>query len=166
MSVDFLNSPCREASRNDELFGLCDDQNNTRAYSDVANQFNWIANVINDDQVDVVFTPIDNCIVVHKPGTQDQESLCDGMLISDNSLFLVELKDQITGGWLPKASEQLEITLNLLLASHNLSGFRYKKAFQCNKKHRAFKTIDNEENLRMFRTYGFRWDTQGKIVIR
>ncbi|HEY0175188.1 MAG TPA: hypothetical protein VGC08_02350 [Pedobacter sp.] len=166
MSLDFLDSPCKEPSRNEKLFGLCDDQNGTKAYSDHLNSNNWIAKVINEDQVDVTFTPIDLCMNILKAHTNDQESTCDGMLTSENCLYLVELKEQGTGGWLPKATDQLESTIKLLTKNHDLSGFRFKKAFPCNKRHPNFKVIDHAENLRFFRNYGFRIDAQLEVRIR
>jgi len=166
MSLDFLNSPCKEHLRNEELFGLCDDQDNTRAYSDEANTDKWIARIINKNKIEVAFTPIDNCIKIFKEGTREQESTCDGMLTSKNCLYLVELKDQITGGALSDATKQLENTMKLLLKNHDLKSFRYKKAFACNKSHHNFKVIDNEQNLRFFRTYGFRLDAQSELEIK
>lgn len=166
MNPDFLNSPCKEPSRNNELFGLCDDQNSTKAYSDHLNTDKWIAKVINNDQVDVTFTPVDFCMNILKEGTNDQESTCDGMLTSENCLYLVELKEQGTGGWLSEATKQLGNTMKLLTDHHDLSGFRFKKAFPCNKRHPNFKVIDNAENLRFFRTYGFRLDAQLEVQIK
>lgn len=33
MKVNFLENTCKEPTRNDSLFGLCDDQNGLKAYS-------------------------------------------------------------------------------------------------------------------------------------
>lgn len=167
MSVDFLNSGCKEPLRNEKLFGLCDDQNSKKAYSDILDDSKWVSTVVNDEELSVVFTPIDNCIEVFKPGTKDEESTCDGMLSFLESLYLVELKNQATGGWLPQAKGQLENTIRLLNESHDLTTFRYKKAYACNKKHPNFTVIDSEERRAFFkRTNGFRLDAQTEIVIR
>lgn len=167
MSVNFLKTDCKEASRSDDLFGICDDQNNTAAYTDLANPSKWIAKVINEKNIDVSFTAIDNCIIILKEGTKDKESTCDGMLTFGNSIYLVELKKQITGGWIPEAVAQLENTIKLLLSNHNLTEFKYKKAFACNIKHPNFKTMDNEFSKRFFaRTNGFRIDVQAEIKLK
>lgn len=167
MSVNFFETNCKEVSRNDKLFGICDDQNGTKAYTDHINDTNWIAKVKNDNQIDVSFTAIDNCIIVFKEGTKDKESSCDGMLTFDQSLYLVELKKQGAGGWISDAKRQLENTIKLILENHDLSNFRYKKAFACNRKHPNFTVIDTAERKSFFeRTGGFRIDAQAEIVIK
>lgn len=167
MSVVFLKSACSEPARTEELFGLCDDQDNTKTYSNVDDPNKWIARVSNLQQQGVVFTPIDNCIIIYKDEkTKKKESTCDGMLTSANCLYLVELKDWHTGGWLSDAIDQLENTMKLLIAAHKLTSFKYKKAFACNKKNKSFRVFDNEQNLRFFRTYGFRIDCQKEIEIK
>ena len=89
------------------------------------------------------------------------------MLTFTQSLYLVELKKQGVGGWISKAKEQLENTIKLLLESNDLSNFRYKKAFACNKKHPNFTVIDTAERKLFFkRTNGFRLDVQAEIVIK
>ena len=89
------------------------------------------------------------------------------MLIFHESLYLVELKKQGTGGWLPHAKTQLENTIKLLHANHNLSAFKYKKAYACNKKHPNFTVINVAERKAFFeKTNGFRIDAQAEIVIK
>lgn len=161
-----MNSACKEPSQTTTLFGICDDQNGTKAYTDTANNTKWIATVINDNARQISFTAIDNCIVVLKPGTKDKESSCDGMLTFPDNLILVELKDQGTGGWITRAIDQLENTIKLIQNNHDLSSIKFKKAFACNKKHPHFTTIDNEQNKTFFSTYGFRLDIQAEIVIK
>ena len=167
MSVNFLKTDCKELSRIDDLFGICDNQNNTAAYTDVDNPSKWIAKVINEKNIEVSFTAIDNCIVIFKEGTKDKESSCDGMITFENSIYLVELKDKNIGGWIPEAVGQLENTIKLILANHTLTEFKHKKAFACNRKHPYFKTMENEFCKRFFqRTNGFRIDVQSEIKIK
>lgn len=167
MSVNFFETQCKEESRNIKQFGICDDQNGTKAYTDILNRTIWIAEVKNDNEIDVIFTAIDNCIIVFKEGTKDEESSCDGMLTFSQSLFLVELKKQGTGGWISDAKRQLENTIKLISKNHDLSNFRYKKAFACNRKHPSFTVIDTAERKSFFeRTEGFRIDIQAEIVIK
>jgi hypothetical protein len=166
MSGLFLKSKCAEPSRQDAHFGLCDDNDGTKAYSKNVMPTDWIATVENAGRKSVVFTPIDNCIVVQKPGTTDKERTCDGMLTTDNQLYLVELKIWRTGGWIAEAIEQLESTLKLIAAAEDLDRFKLKKAYACNKRKTHFKELDNEQNLRFFREHGFRLDVQGNIKIR
>jgi len=166
MSVNFFKTNCKEASRSNDLFGICDDQNNTAAYTDLANPSKWIAKVINEKNIDVSFTAIDNCIIILKDDTKDKESTCDGMLTFENSIYLVELKVD-RQDWKSKAIDQLENTIKLLLSNHTLTEFKYKKAFACNRKHPNFKTMNNEFSKRFFeKTNGFRIDIQAEIKIK
>lgn len=127
MRVNFFETKCKESSRRDKLFGICDDQNGTKAYTNATDDAKWIARVINDNDLDISFTAIDNCIIVLQEGRKDKESTCDGMLTFSNSLYLVELKKQGTGGWLSDAKSQLENTIRLLRSRHNLEEYKYKK---------------------------------------
>ncbi len=167
MSVDFFETDCKEPARTDNEFGICDEQNGSKAYTSIINNDKWIANVINSDNQAITFTAIDNCIIVLKEGTKDKESTCDGMLTFPESLYLVELKIQGTGGWLSDAKRQLENTIRLLHSNHDLTVFKYKKAYACNKKHPYFTVIDAAERKAFFeKTEGFRIDAQTKIEIK
>ena len=167
MNVNFLGPDCKEPARTNKLFGICDDQDGSPAYTNITDNSKWIANVINNSEITISFTAIDNCIIVLKDGTKDKESTCDGMLTFNDSLYLVELKKQGTGGWLPDAKGQLENTIKLLNTNHNLSTFRYRKAYACNRKHPNFTVIDSAERKAFFqRTKGFRIDAQAEITIK
>lgn len=163
MKINFFEHDCKENSRADSCFGICDDQNGKKAYTDVGNKDNWIAHVTNNQRLEVIFTPIDNCIGILKENTQDQESTCDEMLVFSKNLYLVELKKQRTGGWLPDAKKQLESTINCLKKCHDLRTFTGKKAYACNKKHPYFTVIGNAEQRAFFKKTGFRLDAQTKI---
>ncbi len=166
MSVDFFNTPCKEPTLTNEKFGICDNQDGTKAYTDIGDTTNWIASVINKNQIEVAFTAIDNCIIVLKEGTQDKESSCDGMLTFNNNVYLVELKNQKTGGWLPDAIGQLKNTIRLLKANNNLEEVKYKKAYACNRKHPNFQVIEDERKKKFLNETGFRLDVQAEIVIK
>jgi hypothetical protein len=167
MSVNFLESDCKEPAISDNLFGICDDQDGSKAYTSITDITNCIAKVINRTDLVISFTAIDNCIIVFKEGTKDKESTCDAMLIFQDSLYLVELKKQGTGGWLPDAKSQLENTIKLLDANHDLSAIKYKKAYACNKKHPNFTVINAAEKKAFFeKTNGFRFDAQAEILIK
>lgn len=162
MSLNFLENNCRENARKDLLFGLCDDQDGKKAYSNVDAPAKWIATVKNENAVELVFTPIDKCII------QDYEytgrGRCDGMLTSSEHLFFVELKNEAKG-WITDAIEQLESTIEFFKENHDINAFRHKKAFACNKKHRHFQEIDNETNLAFFRKHKVRIDLQAEIIV-
>lgn len=162
MSLNFLVNTCREPAREDLLFGLCDDQNGQKAYSNIDNPTKWIAKVKNDNAVTLVFTPIDKCIIHdHEyPG----RGRCDGMLTSAEHLYFVELKDEAKK-WITGAIEQLESTIEFFKENHNINEFKHKKAFACNKRHTHFQEIDNEFNKAFFRKHKFRIDVQAEILV-
>ncbi|MCH7397170.1 hypothetical protein MM236_04180 [Belliella sp. DSM 107340] len=167
MSVNFFDTDCKEVSRTDEQFGICDDQNGSSAYTDISDSKKWIAVVKNDNEIEISFTAIDNCINIFKEGTNDKESSCDGMLTFVQSIYLVELKEKGKGGWISDAKGQLENTIKLISKHHDLSSFRYKKAFACNRKHPSFTVIDTAERKSFFeRTNGFRIDVQAEILVK
>lgn len=166
MSLDFFDTICSETPRKDAEFGLCDDKNDVAAYSNLDNKDNWIAIVKNDNQEEIVFTPIDNCIVIPKEDSKEKESTCDGMLTFRNSIFLVELKNDRTGAFKTKAIEQLKNTIKLINTSQTINQ-RFKKAFISNKKTKHFVTLKTEEKKRFFaETNGFRLDFNRTITIK
>ena len=162
--MDFFNPECQSGPFSQERFGLCDDQNATRAYADTTSPEKWVATVKNPSQKAVTFTAIDKCVI--QDGDEPDRGRCDGMLTTVDLLYLVELKDQ-RAHWQPHAIAQLESTILFLRQHHldDLSRFRHKKAFACNKRHRAFATIDHELKRRFFQSYGFRIDIQATVLV-
>jgi len=156
MNIDFFNTDCKEAVQNNLVFGICDNQDGTKAYTDIENEDAWVTKVENKNRINTFFTPIDNCMVVLKAGTNDEESTCDGMLTFKNNINLIELKVQRSGGWIQKAMKQLENTINLLEIHNSFENFKLKKAYACNKKHPSFVVMDPEKKKRFFDKTGFR----------
>lgn len=161
--MNFFNSQCQSGPYNQVQFGLCDDQNSTRAYVDTTSRAKWIATVDNPSQQAVTFTAIDKCVL--QDGDELNRGRCDGMLTSDELLYLVELKEQ-QSSWQTHAVSQLLSTIEFLHQYHpaELSRFRYKKAFACNRRHPAFAIIQQEVKRR-FRSYGFHVDIQASVLV-
>ena len=162
MKVNFLENLCKEPTRNNTLFGLCDDQNGQKSYSNTENPEKWMATVRNDKSINLVFTPVDNCLI--KSNELACRGRCDGLLTSAEHLYFIELKDQAKS-WISDAVEQLESTIEIFKENHNINEFRHKKAFACNKQHRHFQEIDNEINLSFFRKHKVRIDIQADIIV-
>ncbi len=163
MNLNFFNPACQSPPITEKRFGLCDNEDNTPAFpKTTAPEEEWIATVKNDEALEVVFTAIDKCVL------QDHEfkdrGRCDAMLTTERHLYLIELKNQ-RASWQTQAKEQLRSTIDFLSDNHDISQYKLKKAFACNKKHRKFAHIDNEEGLAFFRSTGFRLDIQAEIVI-
>jgi hypothetical protein len=162
MKVNFLENTCKEPIRNDILFGLCDDQNGKKAYSNTDNPDKWIAHVKNDKAIDLTFTPVDKCLI--KDGEYPDRGRCDGLLTSIEHLYFVELKDEAKS-WITHAVEQLESTIAFFKESHDITAFKHKKAFACNKQHKHFQEIDNDFNLSFYRKHKVRIDIQTDIIV-
>jgi hypothetical protein len=159
--MNFYDAVYQEPPVNDMLFGVCDDKNGEIAYIDRDDQNKWIAIIKNKRKINLVFTAIDKGVI------KDNEELgrgrCDGMFTSNEHICFIELKNQCKD-WKSDAVEQLESTIQFFIANHNITIYRHKKAFACNKKHPLFQKIDNELNLRFFKTYGVRLAIQAEIV--
>jgi hypothetical protein len=160
--MNFFEPACQEPPINIKLFGLCDDQNGAKAYTNVTDRTKWIACVKNDNAKKLVFTAIDKCVI--KDNEEVGRGRCDGMITSDEHIFFIELKNELKG-WIPNAIEQLESTVKFFIANHDIKLFKHKKAYACNKKRRHFQEIDNEFNLHFFRTYGVRIDIQADVIV-
>jgi len=160
--MDFFKAACQSGPFTQETFGICDNQNSTPAYVDIDNPQDWVATVDNRAQLEVIFTAIDKCVL--QDGDEPGRGRCDGMLTTGNLLYLVELKEQ-RSSWRSDTIEQLRSTILFLLQHHNLSAYKHKKAFGCNKRHPAFIEIDQETKRRFFDEYGFRLDLQGTVKL-
>lgn len=162
MSLNFFKSDCQYPPIALKNFGLCDNQNGSKAYLDTANPDTWIAEIKNEGNLEIIFTAIDKCVL------QDDEykgrGRCDGMLTTDNHLYLVELKNQ-EPPWQKQAIDQLISTIQFLLDTHDLSQYKKRKAIASNKKREKFVVIDSELNLSLFRKTGFRIDIQSEVIV-
>ena len=160
--MNFLDNEYREPARNNPLFGLCDNQDGEKAFSNIDTPEKWIARVKNDRELDVVFTPVDKCII--KDHEYEGRGRCDGLLTTTEHLYFVELKNQAKA-WIPDAIKQLESTIDFFKENHNIDDFKHKKAFACNKQRSRFQEIDNEQNLSFFRKHKVRLDIQAEILV-
>jgi len=79
MKVDFFKTTCKEPELTHRQFGVCDDEDGKKAYTNIDNTTKWIATVNNETEKAIEFIAIDNCIPILKTDTEDQESSCDGM---------------------------------------------------------------------------------------
>lgn len=147
MPIDFFTSPCSVINGNcqkpgivckrtitDKSFGLCDapSPSTLPAYIDTSDDSKWIAQVINNSSKEITFKAIDHCVPIFR-SNGELENRCDGMLLCDNELIFVELKDRTYSGWLSKGSEQLISTISSFKANHNIQQYNKIEAYICNK---------------------------------
>lgn len=158
----FNNQKCSKKV-NKKRFGIYDalDDHNP-ADIDLENEVRWVAEVINSNSLNLTFVAIDNCISI-------SDKKCDGMLYSDESLYLIEIKNRKLGSsdWREEAKRQLEYTIYNLQKYNQkqLDLFKIKKAYIANKKRRNFEIIENSEKKAFFQKTGFRLDIQAEIKI-
>jgi hypothetical protein len=162
MSLNFFRADCQSPSIAANTFGLCDNQDGTKAYPDIANPDTWIAEVKNNSDLQIVFTAIDKCVL--HDNEYKGRGRCDGMLTTTNHLYLVELKNQ-EPPWQSHAIDQLDSTIQFLFDNHDITQFKKRKAFASNKKRDKFVVIDNEFNKAFYKRTTFRIDIQAEIVI-
>lgn len=162
MSLNFFNKNCQEGPIAEQEFGLCDDRPGRPAYTNLDNPDSWIARVKNNSEEGVVFTAIDKCVI------QDDQyrgrGRCDAMLTTSKCLYLVELKEQ-EPPWRTAALEQLVSTIIFLKENHDISQYKNRKIYACNKKREKFVVFDNEENQRFYKETTFRKDFQTEIIV-
>src|ERR1019366_1991926 len=139
MSLNFFDNTCQEPPINNSSFGLCDDQNGSKAYTNLDAPSKWVATVVNNNNTIIVFTAIDKCVL--KDEDEPGRGRCDGMLTSSEHIYFVELKDE-SKGWITDAINQLESTIQFFRANHDITKYKHKKAFACNKKRKHFQKID------------------------
>ncbi len=163
MPIDFFKSTCQEQPIQAKAFGLCDNQNGEKAFTDLLDNNNWIAIVENNSQIPIKFTAIDNCIEILRPNGE-MDNRCDGMLTYTDNIVFVELKIQRTR-WITDAIDQLETTIQHFIDHHDIDSFRHKRAFACNKKHPHFQVLDFELKQRFYQTYKIRLNVQASIAI-
>lgn len=113
--TDFFQQQCRTSSSR-RRFGLCDNEAppSTPAYIDEGHGENWIATVVNDYEEVMNFYAIDHCVTVSPRPDGKESKRCDGVLVLNNIVAFVELKERAHKGseWVNDAFEQLTVTIN------------------------------------------------------
>jgi hypothetical protein len=163
MSINFFDNRCQETPIIDPSFGICDDRNGLKAYTNISNPNLWVATIENPHNQSITFTAIDNCIEILR-GDGNQERACDGMLTYTDNLVFIELKEAAKA-WIPDAIEQLETTIKTFSAHHDINEFKHKRAFACNKKHPKFQVIEPSTKKHFFDKYRVRLNIQGTIKV-
>ena len=152
MAIDFFNNQCQQVS-SEKIFGLCDEEGTQKpAYIDVSNQDNWIAEIENEEQKEVYFIAIDNCIEIWRD---------DG-----NNLIFVELKDRKlrnASDFLKEAALQLIATINHFKKICDIADYNIKAAYIANKKkiHRSY--VARMEEFQQETGYTLRIENRIKI---
>ena len=167
MSINFFKSTY-QSQTNQYKFRLCDDPNEDPAYidTDIDDCSKWIATVENNQEIEVIFTAIDNCIeILRSDGKMD--SRCDGMLTYNNSIIFVELKARkyTNSVWIDDGDRQLRKTIAVFINHNDLAIYKSKMAYIANSKKPQF-PYSHKEKMQKFRTdTGFRLIIQNTIKV-
>ncbi|WP_303310217.1 hypothetical protein [Hymenobacter sp. BT730] len=177
--VDFFTTRCADGSLSDDVtnaaeFGLCDDPHvagtlKSRAYLDTSNPNKWIATVDNAPRYEVTFKGIDDCITIYKPvpltdGSLEEASRCDGMLLYEDSIIFVELKEK-RRSWLESSIGQLEATIKVFADSYDLTIYKRRMAYSVNKAHPRFNESRIQSANSFFKEAGIVLRTQAMIKL-
>lgn len=162
MAIDFNQTQC-QSNTTEALFGLCDDEDSKPAYISHNKEIAWNATVVNDNNVDVMFTAIDNCIDIRRQDG-NLESRCDGMLTYPDNIVFVELKNQ-RADWITDGINQLDATIDVYKANADILSIRKRRAVVVNKRHPHFQKLGNEMMQRFFSKHRVRLHIGGTIKI-
>lgn len=122
-------------------FGLVDKQPADVDY-DNKEKDKWNAIVECNNRRDYLFSPLDKKIRIPK-GQGEEESLCECILSTKNTIAFIELKESKNGNYRKKAENQIENTLMLFKRNHDISEYTYKKAYICNRKRPKYNIMQN-----------------------
>jgi hypothetical protein len=162
MSINFFDTNC-QSQTNQPKFGLCDDPPPSKdpAYINIDDSGKWIAIVENNQELEVIFTAIDNCIeLLRSDGKMDNR--CDGMLTYNNNIIFVELKERkyTNSVWIDDGENQLRKIISVFINNHDLQIFKSKKAYIGNSKKPQFQ-YSHKERMQKFRN-----DTGFTLIIQ
>lgn len=163
--INFFAQECQEIT-NAENFGLCDDDNRSRAYislDEIGHQ--WIAKVINEYAKEVVFTAIDNCIPIYRDGNNtEMESRIDGMLTYDTEIVFVELKNK-RANWIQDGIEQIRNTIIIFSKNHALQDYTKRRAFLANRQKPKFQFSQKQKMQTFKNELGVRLIIHNEILV-
>ena len=167
MSINFFDTNC-QSQTNQPKFGLCDDPppSEDPAYIDIDDCSKWIAIVENNQEIEVIFTAIDNCIEILR-SNGEKENRCDGMLTYNSKIIFVELKTRkyTNSVWIEEGEKQLRKTIAVFVNHNNLAIFKSKKAYIANNKKPQFQ-YSHKERMQKFRNNtGFTLSIQNTIKV-
>ena len=101
------------------------------AFIDYSEEEKWNAVVISGNREDYNFIPVDKNI----PYLREEEKgvkRCDAIIWTPRTIIFIELKDQ-REKWLNDAILQIKATIELFERVDDITYFKYKKAYVCNK---------------------------------
>ncbi|TWV15132.1 hypothetical protein FQ707_02115 [Bacteroidaceae bacterium HV4-6-C5C] len=168
MPINFFTPLCQTENIRNKEFGICDDEdinNKTPAYIDKIDPKKWIAIIKNTTGKSLNFTAIDNCVEIRKENG-DMDNRCDGMLTNEENIVFIELKDQ-QKNWVQHAvDKQLQTTIDHFKANYDITKYKHKRAFACNRKHPRFQCSYKEKMSTFYQKNKIRLNLENVIVFK
>jgi hypothetical protein len=117
-TINFFETICGFETTQLEEFGIYDDpRNDEKSYLVFDVEETWTLSVLNKNKKSIQFYPIDGCVKILKENTNDKESTCDGMLLYDNQLILIELTEDYYKS-VQDCIDQIKSTILLFIKLH------------------------------------------------
>lgn len=154
--INFFDERCQQITT-EKHFGLIDSEEKTPAEISAVNPENWIAIISNEEQKEVTFTAIDNCIEILR-ADGNTESRCDCLLQCNDNLDFIELKE-VSKNWITSGIKQLQKTITIFSENYELTVFKRKRAFLANRKHPNFQ-YSHKEVMQKFKN-----ETKFRLII-
>lgn len=163
MKVDFLSKANLCQYTSELRFGIIDPKP-ACIDEDTAHESQWIAKVNNPSGYTVKFLPVDQAMKIESTKGQ-QESTCEGILFyphpDHNAIIFIELKEVRKGT--SGAVSQLENTILLFAANHDLHAYKKRCAFAVNRKHPHFNYSRKTQCQEFWNKYRVRLYPQAEI---
>ena len=122
------------------------------AFIDYTCKEKWNAVVESYGREDFNFIPVDNNIP-YLDENGNEKSRCDAIIFTERTIVFIELKDK-DRNWLTDAIAQLKSTIGHFMEEEDISRFKYKKAYACNRSHPYFNYQFKDCMQRFYRETG------------
>jgi len=167
MSINFHENACQTLIK-EKYFGLYDSEDRTPVKvvnfdSDLSN-----ARVINERELEIRLTAIDNCIVINRENGE-MDNRCDAMICYESNLLFIELKNK-RGSWQSEGLNQIENTVKRMIEDDSkfFYGFKKRKAIVANRKYQfpSFHESNKEQREYFNLKYNIRLQFEADIFIK
>jgi len=167
MSINFQEVACQTILK-ERRFGLYDPEDKTPVKvvdfdSDLSN-----AKVINEREIEIHLTAIDNCIIVNRENGE-MDNRCDAMMYYESVLLFIELKNK-RDSWQAEGLNQIESTVKRMIEEDSdfFYGFKKRMAIVANRKNQfpSFHESNKEQREYFSLKYKMRLQFEAEILIR
>ncbi len=167
MSIDFSKVDC-QTTTNKKRFGIYDSEDNSPARIMFDKEDVWNAVVENDTSKTIIHTAVDNCIEIRR-GNGEMEARCDSMLLIQDTLILLELKNK-RDSWQSEGLLQIEAVIRRMKEeNHSLyADSKKRKGVVANRKAQfpSFSMSNKEQREYFMREYKMRIEFESVIKVK